>query len=61
MGEAPWHKTLEPVHHNNSKCKAGQDARGKYERSGTGGKPLCPECARLNAGGVEDSDASDRD
>ncbi len=54
MGEAPWHKALELVHHNNSRCKAGQEARGKYERSGTGGKPLCSECARLNELDAED-------
>jgi len=48
MSEDCWHKAMEPVHHSHLKCHAGQAARGKYHRTGTGGKPLCSECARLH-------------
>ncbi len=52
MPQAPsWHSALESVHHNNTTCRAGDDIKPENLRLGTGGKPLCPECARLNEAG----------
>lgn len=42
-----WHKVMEPVHHTHPRCGVGQQATGIYQRAGTGGKPLCTECADL--------------
>lgn len=49
MSNKVWHKLMEPVHHDNPWCQVGQLAVGIYQRAGTGGKPLCQECARLSA------------
>lgn len=49
MMYAAWHKVMEPVHHNNPDCAQGRETLGIYQRAGTGGKPLCQECARLNS------------
>jgi len=59
MSEECWHKAMEPVHHSHPDCKAGQAARGKYHRRGTGGKLLCPECTRLHAQGGKTTESSD--
>ena len=48
---SPWHSILQPVHHNNTACKTGNNIESENRRSGTGGKPLCQECARLNREG----------
>lgn len=45
----PWHHTDEDVHHNNTACSASSIYEENKLRSGTGGKPLCKECALLNA------------
>ena len=57
MSKERWHKVMEPVHHSHPNCEAGQAARGKYHRTGTGGKPLCPECASLCARDDKESDS----
>jgi len=49
----PWHSTREgeTVHHDNTKCTEGNNIENHYRRTGTGGKPLCKHCARLDAAG----------
>lgn len=43
----PWHSILQLVHHNNTECNTGNNIERENLRAGTGGKPLCKECARL--------------
>lgn len=52
MRRAPWYSILQYVHHNNTKCTEGNNIERHNVRSGTGGKPLCNHCARLNALGI---------
>ena len=48
MGVAsPWHSAKEEVHHNNTDCKTGKNMKEEDRREGTGGRPLCKECAAL--------------
>lgn len=47
----PWHSIMQNRHHNNTRCTEGNNIESQYRRSGTGGKPLCAHCARLNAEG----------
>jgi hypothetical protein len=44
---SPWHSTLSFVHHNNTECNTGNNIERENLRPGTGGKPLCKECAHL--------------
>lgn len=44
---SPWHSVLRTVHHNNTNCNTGNNIERENRRSGTGGKPLCSECAGL--------------
>jgi hypothetical protein len=46
-----WHSILQSVHHNNTNCNTGNNIERENLREGTGGKPLCQECARLNQQG----------
>jgi hypothetical protein len=39
------------VHHNNNKCTEGNNIEKENLRSGTGNKPLCDHCAKLNQEG----------
>jgi hypothetical protein len=48
---APWHSVIAPVCHNNTNCNTGNNIEKENLRQGTGGKPLCHECARLNQQG----------
>lgn len=48
---SPWHSVKQPVHHNNTNCNTGNNIEKENRRDGTGGKPLCEECARLNQQG----------
>lgn len=48
---APWHSIKQAVHHNNTSCTTGNNIERENLRYGTGGKPLCQECARLNREG----------
>ncbi len=41
----PWHSVLSDVHHNNADCNTGNNIESENRREGTGGKPLCKECA----------------
>lgn len=42
-----WHSVLRNVHHNNTNCNTGNNIERENRREGTGGKPLCSECAGL--------------
>jgi hypothetical protein len=46
--ESPWHSIKERVHHDNTRCKAANSIEIENLRPGTGGKPLCSECAELD-------------
>ena len=48
---SPWHSSEDPVYHNNTNCDAGISIVDDDLMEGTGGKPLCPECADLNVVG----------
>jgi hypothetical protein len=43
----PWHSNEGPVYHDNSGCAEGKKILERIE--GTGGKPHCPECGKLNS------------
>jgi len=49
--KSPWHSIKQNVHHNNTECNTGKNIERENVRSGTGGKPLCQECAKLNSQG----------
>jgi len=51
MQTSPWHSIKENRHHNNTKCTEGNNIEKENRRSGTGNKPLCEHCARLNGQG----------
>ena len=44
----PWRSIKQTVHHNNTSCNTGNNIEAENRREGTGGKPLCQECARLS-------------
>jgi hypothetical protein len=46
-----WHSEKSDVHHNNTNCNTGNNIEKENLKPGTGGKPLCSECAKLNAQG----------
>ncbi len=48
---SPWHSIKADVHHNNTNCDTGNNIEAENRREGAGGKPLCSECAGLNAQG----------
>jgi len=47
---SPWHSTRpgETVHHDNDKCTEGNNIESYYRKEGTGGRPLCAHCKRLD-------------
>jgi hypothetical protein len=49
----PWHSTRpgERVCHNNTACTEGNNIEKYYFAWGTGNRPLCAHCHRLNAAG----------
>ena len=47
----PWHSANSEVYHNNSNCQTGNSIAPENVRRGTGDKPLCGECERLNSAG----------
>ena len=51
MRKSPWHSIKQNVHHDNTNCTEGNNIEPEYLRQGTGGKPLCHHCARLDAQG----------
>lgn len=49
MGKkSPWHSIKQSVHHDNTNCNTGNNIERENLRQGTGGKPLCKECAGLS-------------
>jgi hypothetical protein len=50
-GEGPWHSANSNVYHNNRNCQTGNSIAPENVIEGTGGKPLCEECERLNNSG----------
>lgn len=46
-----WNSSQQSVCHNNPGCTTGNNIERGFLQMGTGGKPLCQECARLNATG----------
>lgn len=49
MKKSPWHAINRSVHHDNTQCTEGNNIERENLRLGTGGKPLCIHCARLDA------------
>jgi hypothetical protein len=47
--QAAWYSIKTEVHHDNAECRTGNNIEIENRRPGTGGKPLCKECARLDA------------
>jgi hypothetical protein len=45
-----WEKGKE-VHHNNNRCTVGNNIESHNRVSGSGGRPLCQDCADLNRAG----------
>ena len=50
-GEGPWHSVNSEVFHNNRNRQTGNSIAPENVVQGTGGKPLCGECERLNKAG----------
>jgi hypothetical protein len=50
---AAFHSKDRPHYHNNSKCGPGSEIPAHNRVAGTGGKPLCDDCAKLNAKGEQ--------
>jgi hypothetical protein len=48
MKTSPTHSIKQDVHHNNTECNTRNNIEKENLRQGTGGKPLCRECARLS-------------
>jgi hypothetical protein len=48
---APWHSERlgDLVYHDNERCAEGKGVPALYRGEGTGGRPLCKTCARLDA------------
>jgi phenylacetate-coenzyme A ligase PaaK-like adenylate-forming protein len=50
---APFHskRVGETRHHDNNKCTEGNNIESYNRASGTGGKPLCAHCQKLDEEG----------
>lgn len=51
----PWHTIKKDprkkdVYHNDTSCTEGNNIERENRREGTGGRPLCEHCERLNGG-----------
>ena len=44
----PWHSVKSKVHHTNVRCTTGRKIRVGFVRDGTGGKPVCRICTKLD-------------
>jgi hypothetical protein len=53
MQKSPWHskRVGETVYHDNDKCTEGNNIESYNLVPGTGGRPKCAHCARLDAEG----------
>jgi hypothetical protein len=47
----PWTSVMSPHYHNNTQCNLGREIQQDNRNFGTGGKPICPSCAKLNREG----------
>jgi len=45
---AAFHSVKQSVYHDNTKCTEGNNIEKESLRTGTGGKPKCAHCSRLN-------------
>jgi hypothetical protein len=50
-GRGPWRAADSDVYHNNPNCQTGTSIAPENVRQGSGDKPLCEECERLNGAG----------
>jgi len=50
-GAGPWYSVSSDVYHNNPNCQTGNSIKAENVLKGTGGKPLCGECEKLNNAG----------
>jgi hypothetical protein len=48
---APFHSVKENHHHDNNRCGPGSEIPPQNKVSGTGGKPLCKDCKKLDDDG----------
>jgi hypothetical protein len=49
---SPWHwERDKEKYHNNTRCGPGGQIPPQHRLAGTGGKPLCKDCAKLNSDG----------
>jgi hypothetical protein len=52
--KAPWH-SVKPntpnVYHDNTRCTEGNNIESENLRQGSGNRPLCEHCQRLDAAG----------
>lgn len=46
-----WRSYKESHYHNNTRCGPGSEIPSHNKLYGTGGKPLCHDCAKLNSQG----------
>jgi hypothetical protein len=47
----PWHPVRvsdRAVYHDNTDCPEGSDIEPQFRREGTGGRPRCEHCERLD-------------
>ncbi len=53
MKTTPWHSNEQKpeYHHDNTRCKHGNEIPKDKKVSGTGNKPICPECEKHNKEG----------
>jgi hypothetical protein len=52
MQMSPWHSVKDsdrPVYHDNTECTEGNNIEAENRREGTGNRPKCEHCARLDA------------
>jgi hypothetical protein len=49
--KSPWHSIEQLIHHGNAECNTGKNIARENLRQGTGDKPLCEECRRLDLAG----------
>ena len=50
----PWHSIklyARNVYHDNTRCTEGNNIETQWIRAGTGNRPLCEHCQRLDASG----------
>jgi len=50
-GGGPWHSANSEVYHDNPSFQIGNSTAPENVQRGTGGKPLCKECERLDSAG----------